>query len=123
MRQRVDVETVDALIYKIAINLASSRRRSARLWRWISLDVVRHEATTDRSMDEAMSAHEDHVRVRAAVEALPEDLRRVIMLCNYSDLNYKQVAHVLSIPPGTVGSKRHRAVRLLREHLRREGDT
>ena len=31
MRQRVDVETVDALIYKIAINLASSRRRSAKL--------------------------------------------------------------------------------------------
>lgn len=41
MRARVDMDTVEPLIYKIALNLAASRRRSQKIWRWVSLDVLR----------------------------------------------------------------------------------
>jgi RNA polymerase sigma-70 factor (ECF subfamily) len=62
---------------------------------------------------------EERARLRSAVEALPEDLRRVIMLCEYSELSYDEIAGVLSIPAGAVGSRRHRALRQLKHQLSR----
>ena len=53
---------------------------------------------------------------------LPEHLRRVVMLCELSDLSYEQVGSLLSIPSGTVGSRRHKAMCLLREALGTEAE-
>lgn len=117
MRRRVDMTTVEPLLYKIALNAAASRRRSKRVWRWVSLDTIRDPRSAAPSADEALSVREDRGRVRHAVEALPEDLRRVIMLCEYSSLSYDEIATALSIPAGTVGSRRHRALRRLRDAL------
>ena len=117
MRERVNMDTVEPLIYKIALNLAASRRRSKKIWRWVSLDVLRDTTSAAHPADETLSAQEDRARLRAAVEALPEDLRLVIMLAEYSELSYDQIAETLSIPSGTVGSRRHRALRRLRESL------
>jgi len=101
MRARVDKQTVEPLIYKIALNLAASRRRSKRVWRWVSFDTIRAPLG----------------RLRRAVERLPDDLRRVIMLCEYSELSYDEIAGIMSIPAGTVGSRRHSAIQRLRETL------
>jgi RNA polymerase sigma-70 factor (ECF subfamily) len=122
MRRRVDMTTVEPLIYKIALNAAASRRRLKRVWRWVSLDTIRAPFSTAPPTDEVLSVREERARVRHAVEALPEDLRRVIMLCEYSSLNYDEIATPLSIPAGTVGSRRHRALRRLRQALS-EGKT
>jgi RNA polymerase sigma-70 factor (ECF subfamily) len=119
MRARIDMDTVDALIYKIALNLAASRRRSNRVWRWVSLEALHEVRAPVRPADESLVAGEERARLRSAVEALPEDLRRVIMLCEYSELSYDEIAGVLSIPAGTVGSRRHRALRQLKHQLSR----
>ena len=55
------------------------------------------------------------------METLPEDLRRVVVLCECSELTYDEIGAVLSIPPGTVGSRHHRALRLLRARLEERG--
>lgn len=117
MRERVDMNTVEPLVYKIALNLAASRRRSRKIWRWVTLDALRSAKSADRPADEALAASEERQRVRAAVEALPEDLRQVVILCEYSDFTYDQIADILSIPAGTVGSRRNRALRRLKEEL------
>lgn len=122
MRRRVEMATVEPLIYKIALNAAASRRRSKRVWRWVSLDTIRAPLSAAPRADEALSARDERGRVRHAVEALPEDLRRVIMLCEYSSLSYDEIATALSIPAGTVGSRRHRALRRLREALSEGAD-
>lgn len=117
MRGRVDLATVEPLVYRIALNLASSRRRSRRLWRWVSLEAVRQRASPARAADERLLAGEEASRVRAAVDALPEDLRLVIVMCELSDMSYEEIGRVLSISPGTVGSRRHRALARLRQAL------
>ncbi len=117
MRARVELETVEPLIYRIAINLASSRRRSRRLWRWVSLDAIRDQAGGERPADETLEARDDRAELRAAVERLPKDLRAVAVLTELSDLTYPQIGEVLSIPAGTVGSRRNRALKRLREIL------
>ena len=104
MRERVDMDTVEPLIYKIALNLAASRRRSKKIWRWVSLDVLRGAASATRPADEFLSAQEDRARMRAAVEALPEDLRLVIMLAEYSELSYDELS-APGCPPALAASR------------------
>lgn len=116
-RDEVDPATVEALVYRIALNLASNRRRARKLWRWVSLEAVWDRSSSAVSADERLAGAQRERALRDAVEALPEDLRRVVMLCEYSDLSQRQIAELLKIPPGTVGSRRHRALALLREHL------
>lgn len=117
MRDRIDPTTCDPLIYKIALNLASNRRRTRKLWRLFSLDLVDTASLAAPATEQALDRQQREAAVRAAVEALPEDLKRVVLLCAFSDMSYQQVAASLSIPPGTVGSRRNKALKLLRDRL------
>lgn len=118
MRERVQMGSVEPLIYRIAMNLAASRLRTRKVWRWVSLELIRGAATPEAATDQRLIRDERQQRLRAAIEALPEDLRRIILLTEFSEMTYDQVATALSIPPGTVASRRNRAVRRLREALR-----
>jgi len=59
--------------------------------------------------------------LRAAIAGLPEEHREVFALAQGEGMRYQEIAEVLRIPVGTVKSRMHAAVRLLREHLRRSG--
>lgn len=117
MRRRIEPATVEPLVYKIALNLARSRLRRRRIIRWVGLDAVSPTLRNSKNVEAGMSRSEDRARVREAVLALPDDLRQVILLCELSDMSYEQIAEALSIPTGTVGSRRNRALRKLRELL------
>jgi RNA polymerase sigma-70 factor (ECF subfamily) len=117
MRDRVEPESADPLLYRIALNLAVSRLRSRNVWRWVSLEALRGRGTaTDAEQD--LLRDEKHAVVRDALDALPEELRRVVLLCEISDLTYEEIGETLGIAPGTVGSRRHRALKLLRRRLK-----
>lgn len=116
MRARVRMDTVEALVYRIALNLAASQRRKRRLWRWVSLDELA-TATGDGPPVERMMQGEVSSVVRRAVNALPEKLRRALVLCELTDLTQQQIGHILGVPAGTVASRRHRALRRLRRQL------
>ena len=121
MRDRVVGEQVEPLIYRIAINLAASRRRSQRVWRWVSLEALRQTTTANRSAEQELLDEQRHGRVRQAVESLPEELRRVVVLTECTGMTYDEVGRILKIPVGTVGSRRNRALQRLREMLADEG--
>ena len=55
--------------------------------------------------------------IEAALDALPEDQRMVVVLADVEELSYKEIAEVLGCPIGTVMSRLHRARRVLRETL------
>jgi RNA polymerase sigma-70 factor (ECF subfamily) len=117
VRDAVDPATVEPLLYRTALNLASNRRRSWRLWRWVGLDAAGAEASPEATTEEALAGAETRRRVRAAIEALPERLRQVILLSEYSELSHQQIGAALGIPPGTVGSRRHAALAALSREL------
>jgi len=55
--------------------------------------------------------------IEAALDALPDDQRMVVVLADVEELSYKEIAEVLGCPIGTVMSRLHRARRVLRERL------
>jgi RNA polymerase sigma-70 factor (ECF subfamily) len=57
--------------------------------------------------------------VLAAVDALPEDFREVVVLSDMEGLPYADIAEALHIPVGTVKSRLFRARRILQGRLRR----
>ncbi|MSO92927.1 MAG: sigma-70 family RNA polymerase sigma factor [Rhodospirillales bacterium] len=62
-------------------------------------------------------AKRDGERVRAAIARLPEDLREIIVLREFEELSYAQIARVVDVPVGTVMSRLSRARAHLRELL------
>jgi len=60
-------------------------------------------------------------RVAAAVTALPEEQREVIVLKEYQGLTFLEIAQVLDVPISTVKTRLYRGLVLLRRRLEREG--
>ncbi len=58
------------------------------------------------------------LRVRSAIEQLPIEFREVILLREYEELSYREIAGVLGCPAGTVMSRLSRARKQLRALLR-----
>ena len=105
------------MLFRTALNLASNRRRSYRLWRFVGLaEAVDNVALTGNG-DTILPRSVD-----AAIGALPDDLRRVLLLTEIAGLSYAEVAMTLGIKEGTVGSRRTRAIELLREALAMKGE-
>ncbi|MBT3198992.1 MAG: sigma-70 family RNA polymerase sigma factor [Phycisphaerales bacterium] len=60
--------------------------------------------------DENIMNFEVRLAVEKIVEALPESLRIVLVLCYFHDFAYKDIAEMLALPLGTVKSRLHGAV-------------
>jgi len=91
------------------------------------LDMIRRRRGSSEPVDEIVESSpgpeesaanaQRSATIAAALEALPGDKREVIMLRDYLDLSYAEVADVLNIAPGTVMSRIHRARLALRDVL------
>lgn len=55
--------------------------------------------------------------VQAALDALPDVFRTVVVLCDLQQFSYEEIASMVGVPIGTVRSRLFRARRLLRESL------
>ena len=59
--------------------------------------------------------------IRNALAGIPSDKRQIIVLRDYLDLSYAEIANVLDIAQGTVMSRLHRARLALKEALEHDG--
>ena len=84
--------------------------------------VEAHAASrsTDRP-DRVLEDAEFRADLLSALGRLPEDQRSVFHLSEIEGLSYAEIARVLKLSPGTIASRKHHAVRKLRELLRRRG--
>jgi RNA polymerase sigma-70 factor (ECF subfamily) len=127
-RQKAQVFT---WLFRIAVNLAVSRRRRDQRVRFVSLDGASSGGTESgepQSMDpigsredrpdDAAERDEQNRRVAQAVAELDEEFRAVLVLKDIEGLDYRQIADVLDLPLGTIKSRLHRARNELRVRLR-----
>ncbi|MEY2720241.1 MAG: subfamily polymerase sigma-70 factor [Bacteroidota bacterium] len=77
---------------------------------------VLEEQVIDNALDD---------EVAKAIEALPEEFRTVIILCDIESFTYEEIAEFIDCPIGTVRSRLHRARKLLAgslaEYARKRG--
>ena len=116
-RARVPLAQAEPLVFRAAVNLASNRLRARRLRQLFSLERAAEMEDPADAAPTSMEAQQRARAVRHAVEALPEKLRRVVMLAEFSGLSTAQIAEVLEIPQGTVGSRRSLAMAALEKTL------
>src|SRR5690554_6828183 len=55
--------------------------------------------------------------VQNALEALPQEFRMVVVLADLNDFSYKEIAHILDCPVGTVMSRLFHGRKMMRESL------
>jgi RNA polymerase sigma-70 factor (ECF subfamily) len=67
--------------------------------------------------EQAAQQQDDVVRVRAAIEAIPEPFRETVVLRDLEDLSYAEIAEVTGVPVGTVMSRLARGRAMLAKEL------
>lgn len=90
----------------IALTLRRRRGRTA------SLDAVLESAKAVESSAGSPATHD----LAAALAALPEPHREVLLMRFVDDMSLEEIAQALGIPLGTVKSRLHNAVARLRDH-------
>ncbi len=116
-RTRVDPATAEPLVFRAALNLAANRLRARRLKSFFGLSAAEGEPDPRPLASEALEAGERRRAVRRAIEALPEKLKAVVVMCELSGLSYQQISDTLKIPMGTVASRRAAAMAVLEKAL------
>lgn len=108
-------------IYRIAVNLCHDRTRRRRL-QWISLS---DESAETRSLPEANTPQGDQVvatneRVRllhCLLDQLPEPQRTVILLKEFEELKFREIAEILDCPESTIKSRLYGGLSTLKSLL------
>ena len=110
-RARIEVDGAEAYAWRAVLNTAANKRRWHKLRSFTGLDAL---VSSKASPHDALARKRDDESVRRAVDALPDDLKRVVLLSEIGGMKHDDIAHVLQIAPGTVASRRSRAFALLR---------
>lgn len=109
-------------LYRIAVNTAIDMLRKEK--RILPQAVEEIPLKTDAPSPEAAYLHEERATVvRNAVLALPDASRAVLILREYEDLSYREIADALDIPLGTVMSRLSYARKLLKDKLSMQLET
>ena len=84
---------------------------------WQIAEAATHTSDQGKSAEvEALEQLPDS-DIKNALQELPEEFRLAVYFADVEGFSYKEVAEILSIPPGTVMSRLHRGRKLLRESL------
>lgn len=116
-RAKMLADTVDRYLWITVLNLSRKRRRWSRAKRFVTGDDDLDALESSDSPEMDATRGQAHSRLHAAIDRLPEKLRTVLLLVEFSEMGYETLAAILSIPAGTVASRRHLAIRQLREAL------
>ncbi len=118
---------VSSWLHRIAVNQCITRQRRARVR---SETALEDEPTADAGSfsipareSPAMNA-ESRQRteaVRRAVGSLPPDLRQVIVMKEFEEMTFQEIAETLELPLSTVKSRLYTALRQLRMRLEKHG--
>jgi RNA polymerase sigma-70 factor (ECF subfamily) len=117
--------SVYSWIYRIAVNLCIDEIRKKKIRKLIPLDFLtekkleseKRSKETATSSDELLQKEKKEI-IRGALDKLSPLHRTVILLREYQDLSYGEIAKTLRISPQAVKSRIFRAREELRELLK-----
>jgi RNA polymerase sigma-70 factor, ECF subfamily len=112
-------------LYQIALNLCRDRMRRRRGRTMVSLDELAEGGTAMKmpgpSALDVLEERDVSRLVAAAIDSLAGEQREVIILKEYQDLTFLEIAQVLDVPISTVKTRLYRGLDQLRLRLERQG--
>jgi RNA polymerase sigma-70 factor (ECF subfamily) len=107
-------------LFHIARNMCIDVLRRRKRWNLQQLDTKIDVADDPSPAAPRLEPGEMEEKVRGAMEELPEPYREVVHLRVIENLAYEEIAEVLECPVGTVKSRLHSGLGLLRQILKRK---
>ena len=114
---------VSSWLHRIAVNqcLTIKRRNKSRSESFIDDDESSNEnffvAPAKTSPSRTTEQNERLKYIRQAVSSLPPELRQVVVMKEFEDMTFQEIAEVLEIPLSTVKSRLYTALKQLRMKL------
>ncbi|MGD2134988.1 MAG: sigma-70 family RNA polymerase sigma factor [Gemmatimonadales bacterium] len=107
------------ILRRLCFNFTRDTRTRRRILTQASPWLADGARARAQAVDPARRLEREELRARVgtAVEALPERLREVLVLREFEELKYREIAELLDIPIGTVMSRLYDARRALAEEL------
>ncbi len=108
-------------LYRIAFNLAASRKRRRKPNMSIEQNrelTGEEPASHGDAPDERLQREERVAQVQTALAGLTEEFRTVVVLREIEGHDYETIAEMLDLPLGTVRSRLHRGRMELRDQLK-----
>jgi RNA polymerase sigma-70 factor (ECF subfamily) len=118
---------VSSWLHRIAVNQCITRQRRAKVRGETSLEAQEETggaqliSTSDARPDEETEGRERNEAVRRAVNSLPPELRSVVVMKEFEDLTFQEIADTLGVPLSTVKSRLYTALKQLRMRLEKHG--
>ena len=116
LSQLRDPDRFDAWTYRLVVRAAYKEAQQTQARR----ERVQWLPSPEGNDTDPTDAVVDHDELEQAFRTLSPQHRAVLTLRYYADLPLAEIARVLDIPEGTVGSRLHHATQKLRAELRRE---
>lgn len=110
-------------LFRIAGNQARSRLRRRKILKWLPLndDYDNAPASEPDALD-SLEGQEAVDLVRRAVARLPERQRQALVLKQYHDMSYQEIAEAMDASVSSVQMLLHRAMTELRKDLAKRRD-
>ncbi|MGA9998143.1 MAG: sigma-70 family RNA polymerase sigma factor [Pyrinomonadaceae bacterium] len=118
---------VSSWLHRIAVNQCITRQRRAKVRSESALEdeEEKHAASFAAPARETparlVEEHERTQAVRRAVNSLPSELRQVVVMKEFEELTFQEIAEVLELPLSTVKSRLYTALKQLRMRLEKHG--
>src|SRR5215813_10356946 len=119
---------VSSWLHRIAVNQCITRQRRAKVRSESALDdeseknAASFAAPLELSPSRTVEHAERTIAVRRAVNSLPLELRQVIVMKEFEELTFREIADALDLPLSTVKSRLYTALRQLQMRLHRFGN-
>jgi len=110
-----EIENHKAWLAKIAWRLALDRVKRAPMEPLD--DIIETLRSTDQPLEDAIGEQQRSVLMRRLIDALPADLREVVVLSTVEEMTSADIASAMGIPEGSVRTRMMRARQMLKQKL------
>ncbi len=105
-------------LFRIAGNKARSRLRRRKILRWVPLtDNYDNAPAPEADALEGLAAQEVQRQVQEAIASLPERQRQALVLKQYQEFSYQEIADAMETSVSSVQMLLHRAMTAMRKDL------
>lgn len=114
---------VSSWLHRIAVNQCLTKQRRAKVRGEVELDNENGDEnssffiSSNKSPAGQAEQRERIVNIRLAVNALPPELRQIIVMKEFEEMTFQEIAETLELPLSTVKSRLYTALKQLRMKL------